>query len=187
MDDLLEQFLIEGRELVEQASDDLMALERNAIGRGPFGQRVPRHSHAQGFGRAVRFCANGRRASCGRRSARDSSISKKVGGQPQYDRCASRMHRRKRALDRSRSQARGVCLQARNGKGSSLSETLMRPCRLDGVARRGSDRTTDQSDAVPSSQPDLCLPPTAQADDNVHVSCGSTRRASTLWSIWSES
>ena len=29
MDDLLEQFLIEGRELVEQASDDLMALERN--------------------------------------------------------------------------------------------------------------------------------------------------------------
>ena len=30
MDDLLEQFLIEGRELVEQASNNLVALERNA-------------------------------------------------------------------------------------------------------------------------------------------------------------
>jgi hypothetical protein len=33
MDELIEQFLIEGRELVQQASDDLMALEE-ILGRG---------------------------------------------------------------------------------------------------------------------------------------------------------
>ena len=31
MDELLEQFLIEGRDLVQQASDDLLALERDPL------------------------------------------------------------------------------------------------------------------------------------------------------------
>ena len=60
MNEFLEQFLIEARELVEQATDDLLALERDPGRPRAARQRLPRLSHAEGRRRHRRLRRDGR-------------------------------------------------------------------------------------------------------------------------------
>ena len=61
---LQEQFVTEARELIRQATDDLIALERDGASPERIDQRVSRLSHAQGFRRRGRTAGHEHRAAC---------------------------------------------------------------------------------------------------------------------------
>ena len=66
MNEFLEQFLIESRELIAQASDDLLVLEHNPEDTNRFDSAFRALPHAEGGGRHCRFRRDGARHSCRR-------------------------------------------------------------------------------------------------------------------------
>ena len=68
MNALQEQFVTEARELIRQATEDLIALERDGHVSRADRPRVSRLSYTQGFGRRGRTTRHEHRDACRRRS-----------------------------------------------------------------------------------------------------------------------
>ena len=79
MNEFLEQFLVEARELVEQATADLLALEREPARPREPGRLVPRLSHAQRGRRHRRFRRDGARDARRRGCSVDGSQGRSAG------------------------------------------------------------------------------------------------------------